>query len=82
MGTKIIGKFKYEAERINEDIWDPGIKRVVIAEAGCRYIWNLLPLTSRNSFAYNTRCEQSYFHSFRIPILNPMDRSIQKKYHL
>jgi hypothetical protein len=33
MGTKIIVKFKYEAERINEDIWDPGIKGVVIVEA-------------------------------------------------
>ena len=82
MGTKIIGKFNYEAERINEDIWDLRIKRVVIAEAGYRYTWNLLLLTSRYSFAYNTRCEQSYFHFFQIPILNPMARSNQKKYRL
>lgn len=82
MGTKIIGKSKYEAERINEDIWDPGIKGVVIVEVRCRYIWNLLLLTSRNSFAYNTRCEQSYFHFFRILILNPMALSIQKKCRL
>lgn len=51
MGTKIIGKSKYEAERINEDIWDPGIKGVVIVEVRCRYIWNLLLLTFLSPFA-------------------------------